>query len=141
MTSDRKIKSNRANARVSTGPKAGHGRARSAKNAYRHGLSLSVRSDQALDEQVQVLASQIAGPRASTHIQVLALRVAEAQIDLRRVRDSRHQFLPQQLTNLDDDTRANKKLKSMDRYERRARSRRKFAVRAFDAARRRDPAL
>jgi hypothetical protein len=103
VTSDRKIKANRANARLSTGPKAGHGRTRSAKNAFRHGLSLPVRSDQALDEQVQALASQIAGPRASTHLQVLALRVAEAQIELCRARDSRHQFLSQQLTHPDDD--------------------------------------
>jgi len=42
LTSDRKIKANRANARMSTGPKTRHGRARSAKNAFRHGLSLAV---------------------------------------------------------------------------------------------------
>ena len=181
MTSDRKARANRANARVSTGPNTFHGRARSARNAFRHGLSLPVESDQALGEEVQALAHQIAGPNASGQIQMLACRVAEAEVDLRRVRLARHQFLSQASSNAHCDSRANraekmaaiprlsltnafempmagrekfvpstpqgankiatilsreaKALESMDRYERRARSRRKFAIRVFDTAR------
>ena len=93
MTSERKIKANRANARISTGPKTRHGRARSAKNALRHGLSLPVQSDQALSEEAQALARQIAGPHASALFQILARRIAEAQVDLRRIRHARDQFL------------------------------------------------
>ena len=56
MTNDRKIKANRANARVSTGPRTVEGRTRSARNALRHGLSLRVCSDPALCEEVEALA-------------------------------------------------------------------------------------
>jgi len=181
LTSNRKTEANRANARASTGPNTLRGRARSARNAFRHGLSLPAQSDQTLSEEVQALARQIAGPNASAQIQMLACRIAEAEVDLRRVRLARHQLLSPALSNPLRDSRANrpekmtaiphlplanasgmpmaaqerfvpltpedankittifsreaKALKAMDRYERRARSRRKFAIRAFDMAR------
>ena len=99
MTSDRKNKANRANARASTGPRTGRGRASAARNALRHGLSLPVCSDPAFSQEVEVLAREIAGPEANARIQELAGRVAEAHIDLRRVRYARHQLLSNALSN------------------------------------------
>jgi hypothetical protein len=111
LTSDRKIKANRANARASTGPQTAHGRARAARNALRHALSIPVFSSPALSEEVETLARKIAGPGANTEIHELARRVAEAQIDLCRVRYARHQFLSDTLSDQYYDSRANMRMK------------------------------
>ena len=100
MISAHKIRANRENARASTGPKTAQGRAHATRNALRHALSLPVYSEPALSEEVDALAREIAGPGANAEIQELARRVAEAQIDLRRVRYVRHQLpLPSLGTN------------------------------------------
>ena len=96
LTSDRKIQANRRrNALgVSTSvQRRARGRARAAHNARRHGLSLSVFADPALSEQTEAVAREIAGEPTNDDIYQLARRVAEAQIDLQRVRDTRHQLL------------------------------------------------
>jgi hypothetical protein len=60
---------------------------------------------------VEALAREIAGPEANAKIQELARRVAEAQIDLRRVRHARHQLLSNALNNPYYDSRANLRAK------------------------------
>jgi len=181
MTSAQKIRSNRANARASTGPKSDHGRHRSAQNALRHGLSVC--SSPAVTEEIRRLAGELVGPSTDPEIEELAHRIAEAQIEVCRVRHARHQLLSWALGDLYHDSRPHMQgkgavlrsllrskmpdialtdlvsflnttpegprklaqilsqevmqLMSMDRYERRALSRRRFAIRAFDEARRR----
>jgi hypothetical protein len=99
VTSEPKIKANRANARASTGPKTADGRSRSARNALRHALSLPIRSNPVLSEEVETLAREIVEPNANLELLELARRVAEAQIDLRRVRYARHQVLSDTSSN------------------------------------------
>lgn len=176
MTSERKIKANRANSRASTGPQTPHGRARAARNALSHGLNLSVCSDPVLSEQVEMFAREIAGADTNVELQNSARLIAEAQIDLCRVRQARHQLLIDALRNPYYDCRANMRAKikllsrllrpnyrrslwqpwritsprrckpttsflsqdanrlaALDRYEKRALSRRKRALQTFDS--------
>ena len=69
------------------------GRTRVGRNALRHGLSLGVYCDPVLSEEVEALTREIAGPAGSANLSELARRVAEAQIDLRRVRYARLRLL------------------------------------------------
>ena len=62
-------------------------------------------------EEVEALAREIAGTGANAEIQELARRVAEAHIDLRRVRYARHQFLSDTLSNPYYDSRENMRKK------------------------------
>lgn len=126
MTSRRKVEANRANARKSTGPKTPAGRARAATNARRHGLRVPVLADPILSDQVEAMALRLADG-SDSHLLDLARQIAEAEVDVLRVRRTRAQQI-----NLADC----KSSDVIDRYERRAISRRKFAIRAFDRARR-----
>ena len=93
MTSERKASANRINSRASTGPKSQRGRANSARNALRHGLSVSIGADPIEVAEIEKLAREIAGTDATGEINHLAYRIAEAQLDLVRVRNARRRLL------------------------------------------------
>src|SRR5262245_7959378 len=103
---ERKFRTNRANAQASTGPKTARGRFHASRNALRHALSLPVYSDPVLAEEVKALAREIIGTDSNPEMQELARRIAEAQIDLRRVRHARHQLISQALSDPDYESEA-----------------------------------
>jgi len=112
LTTERKVRANRENARASTGPKTAQGRARAARNSMRHALSLPVYSSPILSKEVEALAREFIGTDANGEIQVLAHRIAEAQIDVCRVRRARHQLLISALYDPDYESPATRRKKN-----------------------------
>jgi hypothetical protein len=135
MTSNRKIESNRKNAQKSTGPRSEAGQRRSRRNALRHGLSVAIGSDPSFSDDIRKLAGVLARDRNGQNIGEFAHQAAEAEIDLLRIRKLRASRFNTVLNNpepkLDDHSEFDEELAKLERYERRAFSRRKRALRAM----------
>lgn len=140
MASINKIAANRANACKSTGPKSESGKRRASKNARRHGLSIPIVADPTWSGQIVSLANKIAGKNALPVSLEIAKLVAAAQLDVMRVRSARQQLLSctlkcGELSPVEfGRVRMDDQLSKLDRYERRALSRRRRAIRMFDKA-------
>ena len=87
MTSSRQRDANRRNARRSTGPRTVAGKAAARLNARRHGLAVPLRSEPGADHEIERLARRDSGGRSD--LMDLARRIAEADLELRRIRQAR----------------------------------------------------
>jgi hypothetical protein len=141
VTSARLAAANRRNARRSTGPRTASGKRSVTVNALRHGLSVPVLADPALAGEAAELAERLANGSADPRMRERAVQVAVAQVDVQRVRRARHGLIARPVIGAPvtesrsggsrDDIR---ELVALDRYERRAISRRRSAIRAWQAA-------
>jgi hypothetical protein len=183
MKTTARVRANRRNARRSTGPRSRAGKKRVARNALRHGLAVPIASLPEANTAVTRLVRLLAGADADAIRIEMARGVAEAQVDLGRVRKARMALfqtplearnrhttkenmtslrLAEKVLNGDADpiaveqlkrmqdtpaprqldkyahlttviTDRSKELRRLDRYERRALSLRKFAIRELDS--------
>jgi hypothetical protein len=124
MATIRQIEANRRNANRSTGPRTAAGKSISSGNALRHGLSLPLAMNAKTMADIKQLARQLADEEP--YFMVAALETAAAQIDLLRVQKTRRSML----AKLDLATATDEQLRhllAIDRYESRARTRRRRA--------------
>jgi hypothetical protein len=141
LTSFRLAAANRRNARRSTGPRTASGKRSVAVNALRHGLSISVFADQVLAKEIAELAERLVSGATDPRMRELAMEVAAAQVDVERVRHARHAvFARRTMGASGTEPRSGElcdgihELVALDRYERRAISRRRSSIRAWQAA-------
>jgi hypothetical protein len=153
MAADRQIAANRRNACRSTGPRSRGGKKRASRNAYQHGLSLGVET---FVREVERLARKIAGDSADNALMMEhATAVAETELDVARVRRAKVALLDrlaalqefegsvsmatQELrASVEAVRRALSELLKLDRYARRAASRRDRAIRNLRIAQERN---
>lgn len=116
MASNRQIEANRGNAKRSTGPRTEAGKARSSRNSFRHGLSrpMANGSDCELSAMTYERLTDGAG-------------VVRAKTELVRIRAARSALLAAFLS--DPDPKLAKRLRGIDRYERKAFAKQRWLLR------------
>jgi hypothetical protein len=141
MPSNRKIAANRYNAQRSTAPRTARAKQRIRRNALRHGLAAAIVNPPEIPAEIARLAQAICGAHAAPAEREQALIIAECELLLLRVRAARVKVLEEMSSNesmqqssvlsRQDATCCFDQLMRLERYERRACSRRERAIRAF----------
>lgn len=149
----RQLAANRRNAQRSTGPRTAAAKARTARNALRHGLAIPLIRDPIRSALIEPLAMALVGQSARPDRLEQARVAAQAELELRRVRAYRKALLDRKAAELaahrpkDDDPEHPQavalnsrceaaavaavlaELAALERYERCARARRRRAMR------------
>jgi hypothetical protein len=131
MVTERKIRANRLNSKASTGPKSSLGKSASKRNALKHGLSVDLATLPDFHKQVNLLAKLLAPLSADSEHRSQAIEAATAELEILRIRKYRAMLASGpayaevggrrvEVPSLSNDI--------LDRYERRAFSRRARAL-------------
>jgi len=99
--SKRKLRADRLGKPAGTGPTSAAGKARSAQNARKHGLNVQVFFDPYLCAIEAAMSAEIAPDCQDFKLNGLALRIAEAQVDLQRVARERRDILSASMADPD----------------------------------------
>ena len=102
MATEKQIRANRENAKKSTGPKTAAGRARSSRNALRHGLSLPLTPNTEMAAKPDVIRKSLVSEQGKPTRVVAAIEFAQAQLDFLRIRAVRGQMMAE-LDSVSDD--------------------------------------
>lgn len=127
MATEQQIAANRRNAKWSSGPKTRAGRARSSRNALRHGLSISATRDPALVGEIELLAHSLKNVSDATRFSQ-AVVAAQGEVDLRRVRQQRAKLLTTKIGVSPNWA----EIEKLERYERRAHTRFRRGLKGLD---------
>jgi hypothetical protein len=133
MTSQRQLFANRKNSTRSTGPRTEQGKTRSSQNAVRHGLARKFGQEAVDLRKIEKLAGRIASEHKGIG-RKLARAAAVAELELARIRDVQAETWGLVAESVEkgligDTAGAISKAERLERYEKRAVSRRKKVVR------------
>ena len=103
------------------------------RNAYRHGLSLPLRLDVATSAKADAIARALLRDQADEKTLAAATEVAQAQLELLRIRLARAKLMTE-LDLASGDINHLKRLAALDRYERLAATERRRASHKLKSA-------
>jgi hypothetical protein len=122
VATEKQIAANRANARLTCGPKTLAGKSKSSRNAYRHRLSAVLPPGPASSAKVDTIAHLFAHEQAIESAS--ATDFARAQLELLRIRSLRAELMAKLKLN---DVQELHRIAALDRYERYSLTRRRRA--------------
>jgi hypothetical protein len=134
MASVKSVVANRKNAKASCGPRSSAGKRRSSRNAIRHGLAVDVETDPVWCDVINVLTNILYLERDGRDPERCS-EVARTATDLQRIRQVQARLLNKSRSLCAAEASysdLNSALVKIDRYERRALSRRKRAFKFVD---------